>query len=135
MKQSKRHRVKRADRARGQRRGAMLVLLLLFIVLASSLAVLIMASAAQLARTNRHEQESILVRQIAASGLAWSRLRTGLRPDAQTTLGADDVLPEGISGEVTIGRSGTPGGVIVVIVHVRFPDHPITRTFRFLESL
>lgn len=117
-----------------QRRGAMLVFALFLIVLATSLAALIMAGAAQLGRTTREAHESIVVRQLADSGLVWLRTQSDLRTEARTTLPANGLLPEGVAGEVTVGRSGGSAGVIVVTVHVRFPAHAVTRTFRFRES-
>jgi hypothetical protein len=113
------------------RRGVMLLLTLFFIVVATSLATLIMSNSSQLIRTTRHEHEAILLRQLTDSALAWARANDSLIPDAPITLNGEELLPEGISGEVCVNLDDKLQGVIVVTANIKFPGHDRSRTTRF----
>ena len=118
-------------RIHSPRRGAMLVLAIFFIVVATSLATLIMASSAQLIRTTRFEHEAILVRQLTDSGRAWVRAHKGLQPNAPVTLSGNALLPEGSSGEVQIGRDKEAHDVFLITTIVRLSGRDLSRTTRF----
>lgn len=120
MNKTEPRRIQRKWRIARSRRGAMLVLALFVIFLASSLAVLIMAGSSQLVRTTRHEHESILIHQLLDSGRAWVRAHQALPADAQITLSGKDILPEGISGEVRISSSTEQAGAIVITAKIIF---------------
>ena len=109
----------------------MLLLALFCIVLASALAVLIMAGTTQLMRTSRSEHESILVRQLTDSAWAWVLARKGLESDTPVALGGEGLLPEGVSGEVRISPAEETQDIFVVAVIVRFRAHQVLRTTRF----
>ena len=123
--------MKPVGRVASARRGAMLVLALFFIVVATSLATLIMAGSAQLIRTTRFEHESILIRQLTDSGRAWVLAHKGLQPNILVTLSGEGLLPEGVSGEVRISPDKDAQDVFIVTVIVRFSGHDMSRTTRF----
>jgi hypothetical protein len=113
------------------RKGAMLVLAIFFIILASSLAVLVMAGSVQLVRTTRHEHEVILLRQLTDSGKAWVHAHRGVRSDAEVTLSGKDILPEGMTGEVKISLNAALPEAITVTAKLRFSGREVSRTTRF----
>lgn len=113
------------------RRGAMLVMALLFIVLATALSVLIMANTAQLVRTTRHEYEEIMLRQLIDSGRAWVNVHGALNPNASITLKGDAMIPENMIGDVTIRIDGKTPNLAIVTANLRFTEHTIYRTVRF----
>ena len=130
--------VARSRRCHGvatRRRGALLVLVIFYLALASSLMVLVTASSVQLARTTRHEHEAILLRQLTHSARAWVRAKGGLRPDAPITLSGANVLPEDISGEVRMSVSGELPDVVVIRARLSFPNREAVRTTRFAAPL
>jgi hypothetical protein len=109
----------------------MLVLALFFIVVATSLATLIMAGSAQLMRTTRYEHESILIRQLTDSGRAWVLAHKGLQADIPVTLRGEGLLPEGTSGEVRIALDREAPEVFIVTAIVRLSGHEMSRSTRF----
>ncbi len=109
----------------------MLVLAIFFIVVAASLATLIMASSTQLIRTTRFEHEALLARQLTDSGRAWVRAHRGMQHNAPVTLSGNALLPEGISGEVQIGREREAQDVFLITAIVRLSGHDLSRTTRF----
>lgn len=118
-----------------RRRGALLVLVIFYLALASSLMVLVTASSVQLARTTRHEHETILLRQLTHSARAWVRAQGGLHRDAPVTLSGADILPEGTSGEVRISVSGEFPDVVVIRAQLSFPNREAVLTTRFAAPL
>jgi len=84
------------------RRGAVLVLVLFVIVLASALAVLATRYSVELARTTRHHHEAILLQQMTDSAEAWLIARRAEAPPTSVRLDAAGILPDGMSGQVTI---------------------------------
>ncbi|MBI1826347.1 MAG: hypothetical protein HY287_15480 [Planctomycetes bacterium] len=113
------------------RRGAMLVMALLFIVLATALSALIMANTAQLVRTTRQEHEEIVLRQLIDSGRAWFNVHGAMDPNASITLEGNAIVPENMIGEVTIRVDGKTPNVVIVTAHLRIAEHIISRTARF----
>lgn len=109
----------------------MLLLALFFIVVAASLATLIMANSSQLIATTRHEHEVIVLRQLTDSGLAWALAQGGVKADAPAVLGGDGILPAGVRGEVRLSRDEKAPDVIVIIAEVAFPRHNSSRTTRY----
>ncbi|MHC4696767.1 MAG: hypothetical protein ACYTFA_08505 [Planctomycetota bacterium] len=114
-----------------RRRGAVLVLVLLYLALASSLMVLITAGSVQLVRTTRHEHESILLRQLTDSARAWGRVQRDLPPDTHVTLSGGNIPPEGVSGEVRISVDTETPDAVVIRAQLSFPDREVVRTTRF----
>jgi len=108
----------------------MLVLAIFFIFVATSLATLIMAASAQLVRTNRHEHEAILLRQLTDSGRDWA-IAQSPRPTAPVTLPGNSVLPEGFSGEVRVEFDRQTGDVLVVTATLKRPPRNLSQTNRF----
>ena len=122
------------DRAATARpRSFLLILVLVFLVLASSLLVLTTAGAVQFSRTCRQEHTSILLRQLIDSGRAWVNVHDLSRPgDAAIELDASAVLPPDASGGVTIvANPGTPG-TVVMEAHLELHGRSYARTAAFL---
>lgn len=84
------------------RSGAVLVLVLFFIVLAGGLAVLMSGSASRLARTTRSQHETMLLRQLVESGNDWLRAHEESIGQATVALDGSGILPDGLSGRVTL---------------------------------
>ena len=116
------------------RNGFVLVLVIFFIVLASSLTVLVMASSVQLVRTTRHQHESLLLRQLTDSARAWARAHSNMRTDDSVTLRGEGILPEGVSGAVEITVDGELPNVVVIRAQVSFPGRESARTTRFMTT-
>jgi len=121
-------------RASFQRRGTMLLLALFFIVVATSLAALIMANSSQLIRTTRHEHEAMVLRQLIDSGRDWVLTSDGPQLEALVTLSGAGIVPEGSSGEVYVRRDDDAPGMMIITAEVAFPRHKLTRTTRFRLS-
>ena len=120
-----------------RRRGAVLVLVLFFLVLAGSLSFLVTASSVQLVRTTRHEHESIVLRQLADSAEAWVSQHGGLPGGdkshswASVTFHAGEILPEGICGSVRIRVDGELQNILVIRAQLSLPGRVASRTTRF----
>ncbi len=113
------------------RHGAVLVLAIFFIMMASALAVIIMASTVQFARTTRHENQLILLRQLIDSANEWVQARGGLPIGTPVTLSGDGILPENVSGQVTIGIDDELQNVIVITAKLRSSGHVANQTARY----
>ncbi|MFQ5414995.1 MAG: hypothetical protein ACE5E6_11105 [Phycisphaerae bacterium] len=61
-------------------RGAALIVVLVYLVMAGALLAVIAAGTAQFARTARHEHASLLLRQLIDSGHAWATARVSVQP-------------------------------------------------------
>ena len=122
---------RRANGRAATQRGVVLLLVILFIALASSLLVLVMAGTVDLVRTTRHEHESILLRQLTDSGHAWVRAHGVPEHDEAVTLDASTILPEGVSGAVKISLKKQTPNVVFISVRAGFPDRVLARTTRF----
>ena len=113
------------------RRGAVLVLVVFFIFLASALAVLVTANTVQLCRTTRHYHESILVRQVADSAHDWLAARSNWRADVPVVLDIKDTLGHGARGRVRIRADDERPEVVVVSVRLTLVNRQLSRTIRF----
>jgi hypothetical protein len=109
----------------------MLLLALFFIVVATSLATLVMANSSQLIRVTRHEHEVILLRQLTDSGWAWVRGNKDWNAGAPVTLRADGILPDGISGDVVIRLDEKAQDILHVTARIRLSNHDISQTTLF----
>ncbi len=109
----------------------MLLLAVFSIVMATSLATLIMAGTSQLIRTSRSKHESIVVRQLTDSAWAWVCAHRGMQSDTTVTLDGEGLLPDAMSGEARISLvEGTQDTYLVAVI-VKFSEHRILRTTRF----
>lgn len=131
MMKTERDRARQVDRRPGTRGGAVLVLVLFFIVLATALAVLLTANTARIVRTTRNEHESMLLRQLTDSARAWAAARGGPQADSPVTLDGKDILLEGTSGEVRINVEEQSPNVIVIRAQLTFTGRQVVRTTRW----
>ena len=131
MMKTERDRVRQDDRRLAARRGAVLVLVLFFIVLATALAVLLTANSARIVRTTSNEHESMLLRQLTDSARAWVQVHGGPHADAPVTLDGKDILCEGSSGEVRINVDEQSPNVIVIRAQLTFTGRQVVRTTRW----
>jgi len=92
----------------------MIVLVIFVIFLAGILAALASAHTVQLVRTTRHHRESIVLRQMADSALAWLKTRPNWREAVPTVLDAKSLVPDGGSGNIGISVLATDPDVVVV---------------------
>lgn len=109
----------------------MLLLVIFSIVMATSLATLIMAGTSQLIQTSRAEHESMVARQMTDSAWAWVQAHKGLQSRANVTLDGKGLLPEGVSGEARISPVEGTEDTFLVTVILKFSKHPIHRATRF----
>ena len=124
--------VVREFRSRTQaRRGALLVLVLFFLVLIGSLTLLIMGNTSQLVRTTRNANELALLRQLVDSGKAWADAQTELPPGVDTTLSAGGILPPDASGAVRIARPADAPDAILVAAELSWPGRTLRLESRF----
>ena len=131
MMKTEQDRVRQDDRRPTARRGAVLVLVLFFIVLATALAVLLTANSARIVRTTRNEHESMLLRQLTDSARSWVQVHGGPHADAPVTLDGKDIGPEGSSGEVRINVDERSPNVIVIRAQLTFTGRQVVRTTRW----
>ncbi|MFQ5589827.1 MAG: hypothetical protein ACE5HE_01565 [Phycisphaerae bacterium] len=117
-------------RIRSRRRGAVLILVVFFIFMAGTLAALTTAGWVQLMRTNRHEHESILLRQLTDSAATWVRNGGDVRLAAPVTLDGKGILPADLSGEVYIALRSEGPGVVVITARLSLPNRELVRTTR-----
>lgn len=96
------------------RRGAMIVLVIFVIFLAGILATLASARTVQLVRVTRQQRESIVLRQMADSALAWLKSRPNWREAVPAVLDATRLVPDGTSGTVRISVSDAEPDVVVI---------------------
>ena len=134
MMKTERDRVRRDYRRAGARRGAVLLFVLFFIVLATALAVLLTANSVRLVRTTRNEHESMLLRQLTDSARAWVGAHGGPHAVTPATLDGKDILLEGSSGEVTINVDGQFSNVIVIRAQLTFTGRQVVRTTRWAAT-
>ncbi|MCH8149116.1 MAG: hypothetical protein IH987_14225 [Planctomycetes bacterium] len=110
-----------------RRHAFMLLFVLVFIVLATTLVLLTAAGTAQFARSARSERTSLLLRQMIDSGIAWSRTNRGTgsettsEPQPRTiVLDAADLVPSPGTGEIRLTYLNVaPPAVIVEAVFER----------------
>lgn len=121
---------RRSERS-GVRGGAVLVLVLFYIVLAGSLSVLLSASMARLVRTERSAHEFIVVRQLLDSGRAWAEAHRDALAAEPVTLSAEALVGEGKTGSVTMRIDPNHPGELIVEVHVVTHSREIRRTVTF----
>ena len=114
-----------------RRRGVVLVLVLFFIILATSLTILVTASSVRLVRTTRHEHESILLRQLTDSAASWVRVHGGPPGNTSVTLHTEEIYPQGTSGTVEISMDTKAPGVVVINAKMSFPSRTVSRTTKF----
>jgi len=131
MMKTEQDRVRQDDRRAGARRGAVLVLVLFFIVLATALAILLTANSARIVRTTRNEHESMLLRQLTDSAREWVGAHGGPHADTPVTLDGKDIGPEGSSGAVTINVDERSPNVIVIRAQLTFTGRQVVRTTRW----
>lgn len=94
----------------GRRQAFMLLVVLVFIVLATTLVLLTAAGTAQFARSAGAERTSILLRQMIDSGIAWARTNRGRRgetasqstPPRSIVLDAAGIIPSPGTGEIRL---------------------------------
>jgi hypothetical protein len=103
----------------------MLLLALFFIVVATSLATLIMANSTQLMRMTRHEHEMMILQQLTDSGWDWVQAQNGLKLDSAVTLSGEGIVPDGCSGEVHLSPDHQTDDRIIITAEVRFPQETI----------
>lgn len=109
----------------------MLLLAIFSIVMATSLATLIMAGTSQLIRTSRSMHESIVARQLTDSAWAWVRAHKGMQSRTNVTLDGTGLIPEGVSGEARISPVEGTQDTFLVTVTLKFSAHRVLRTTRF----
>lgn len=122
---------RRERRGASARRGVMLLLVIFSIVMATSLATLIMAGTSQLIRTSSSEHESMVVRQLTDSAWAWVLAHKGMPSGKSVTLDGKGLLAEGVWGEARIHFvEGVPDTFQVTVI-LEFSGHRVLRTTRF----
>lgn len=113
------------------RRGALLVMVLYFLVLVGSMAVLIMGNTSQLARTTRHAHEMVLLRQLVDSGKAWADAQAALLPGVVTTLSGSGILPPDATGAIRITRPKDAPDAILVTAELNWPGRKLRKESAF----
>ena len=109
----------------------MLLLALFFIVVATSLAALIMAGSSQLIRTTRHQHESAVLQQLTDSGWDWLVAQGGRNLEFPVTLSGAGIIPDGSSGEIRLRLDGDAPGLVNITAEVTFPRRKLSRTSQF----
>jgi len=113
------------------RRGAVLVLVLFVIVLASALAVLATRYSVELARTTRHYHESILLQQMIDSAQAWLAETPNWREHVPVDLAFIADVTTGAGGDVRIDRDDDKPDMVIVTARLSLIDRELSRTVRF----
>ncbi len=134
MLKIRRQEIRQADNGEHSRRGAMLVLAIFSIVLASSLTVLVMAGTAQLVRSTRHHHEEILLRQMTDSAFAWVRAHPRLDLTAPVQLDASRILPDDMPGSITLSIENEAPNLILVASQFAVSGKNVKRSSRFIVA-
>ncbi len=109
------------------RRSFVLIAVLTYILLATSLVLVTAASTGQLVRTGRDADTRILLRQLTDSAAAWCLSHASELGDTPVTLDAGGILPEGMTGHVTVRLPGTAGNEVEVEATLNRTDRRFIR--------
>ena len=118
-----------------RRRGVVLLLVLAYITLTGGLLAVVGVSAAQLARLGMRERETIMVRQMLDSGLAWACAHRADSPrEGEISLDAALILPPEAKGTVTLTTFRKQAGntiAVTVTAILQHNERKIKRTTEF----
>lgn len=99
---------------RNDRNSFVLIAVLTYIVLATSLVFVTAASTGQLVRTARDADTRILFRQLTDSAAAWCVSHVSKLSDTPVTLDAAGMLRQGMTGHVTVRLPSGAGNEVVI---------------------
>lgn len=99
---------------RTNRNSFVLIAVLTYIVLATSLVLVTAASTGQLVRTVRDADTRILLRQMTDSAAAWCVSHVSKLGDTPVTLDVAGILPKSMTGHVTARLPGDAGNEVVI---------------------
>lgn len=112
---------------RTDRRSFVLIAVLTYILLATSLVLVTAASTGQLVRTGRDANIRIVLRQLTDSAAAWCVSHASELGDTPVTLDAAGILPEGLTGQVTVRLPDRAGDTVEIEATLTKNGRPFTR--------